>query len=280
MKTVFPFVVFLVLFFSFANGETIFVTIPPYASIVRSLAPEGVNVEALLDGNTDMHTFDLSLQKSRAVSLSKAWITVGEPFEERFVNVLKRSNPRFTSLDLRTCIDPILEGHKCCHTKEAHGAIDPHHWLSPKQMLKEVDGLAAFLVDLFPESKEAILQKHQALKEKLFALDQEVEQLLHPIKGKVVFVSHPAFGYLARDYGFKELGMQQEGKEPTAAKLKELIETARERKIMRIYSVKQHSLAGAAFLAKEVGAEVVVVDPMEEEYVLMIRKIASALGEK
>lgn len=274
MKASFFSLLLSTLFFS-AQAQ-VFVTIPPYVSLVEEILGKGASVNSVLDGNTDMHTFDLSLKKSHALASSSCWIFVGEPFEERFASVLKENNPSFTALDLRTCIDPIREGHgKCC--AHAHG-VDPHHWLSPKQMLTQVDCMGPVLSSLFPEKKEEIAKNCEELREKLRALDKEVEGFLLPIKGKTLFVSHPAFAYLARDYGFKQLGIEQEGKEPTANKLKQLIDVAKEQKVRFIYSVRQHSIASASFLAGEVGAKVIVLDPMEKEYFPMMRVIAKSLG--
>ena len=52
-------------------------------------------------------------------------------------------------------------------------------------------------------------------------------QLSAPKSAKAFMIYHPALSYFARDYGLHQISIEEGGKEPSPAHLKELIETCR-----------------------------------------------------
>jgi zinc transport system substrate-binding protein len=87
-------------------------------------------------------------------------------------------------------------------------------------------------------------------------------------------VFHPAWGYFAHAYGLKQVPVEIEGKAPKPAQLKQHIEHAKKKGIKVIFAQPQFSAKSAALVAREIGGEVVLADPLEEDWLANLRAIA------
>ena len=58
---------------------------------------------------------------------------------------------------------------------------------------------------------------------------------MEPLKGKEVFVFHPAFGYLLDEYGLKQVPIETMGKSPGPRHLALLVHEARQRGVKVIF---------------------------------------------
>jgi zinc transport system substrate-binding protein len=92
-------------------------------------------------------------------------------------------------------------------------------------------------------------------------------------------VFHPAWGYLARDYGIEQIAIQGEGKEPTSQQIAQLIEKARQDNITVIFVSPQFSQKSAEVINSEIGGKVVAVDPLAENYIENMKKVVDAFRE-
>jgi zinc transport system substrate-binding protein len=87
-------------------------------------------------------------------------------------------------------------------------------------------------------------------------------------------VFHPSWGYFAQAYGLKQIPIEIEGKEPKPAQLRELIERARQDGIQFIFVQPQFSAKSARVIAGEIGAQVVIADPLAEDWTANLRTVA------
>ena len=101
-----------------------------------------------------------------------------------------------------------------------------------------------------------------------------MRQIVSNKKASTLLVSHPAFGYFCRDYGFKQLSIEVEGKDPTPKRLHDLMQLAKKEQIAKVYAEPQYSDKGAQLISKEIGARVVVVDPYREDVVANLMHLA------
>jgi len=102
------------------------------------------------------------------------------------------------------------------------------------------------------------------------------------LKGTVshtFIVYHPAWGYFARDYGLRQLGIEQEGKEPKAAYMSRLINEARLQNIKVIFVSPEFDSRNAEAIAHEIGGRVVIIDTLAGDYLDNMREVASAFKE-
>jgi zinc transport system substrate-binding protein len=90
-------------------------------------------------------------------------------------------------------------------------------------------------------------------------------------------IFHPTLGYLARDYGLEQVAVEWEGKEPSAARIKELIDMAREKNLRYIFVQKGFDDKNARAIAADTGAELVTIDPLMENWPESVMSIVNAL---
>ncbi|HEX6972242.1 MAG TPA: zinc ABC transporter substrate-binding protein, partial [Limnochordia bacterium] len=105
----------------------------------------------------------------------------------------------------------------------------------------------------------------QAYAARLEALHAAYQRGLAACERRVFIASHAAFGYLARDYGLRQItaaGLSPE-QEPTPRELAALAEEARELGVQYVFSERLVSPRLAQTLASEIGAGVLVLDPLE-----------------
>ncbi|MCD4816700.1 MAG: zinc ABC transporter substrate-binding protein, partial [Methanosarcinales archaeon] len=92
-------------------------------------------------------------------------------------------------------------------------------------------------------------------------------------------VFHPSWGYFARDYNLTMIAVEVEGKEPSASDLEHLIETAKMNNIRVIFVQPQFSTKSAEVIAKEIGGNVVPVDPLAKDYITNLRKVSNTIAQ-
>ncbi|MNJ29303.1 High-affinity zinc uptake system binding-protein ZnuA precursor [compost metagenome] len=147
----------------------------------------------------------------------------------------------------------------------SHGGLDPHVWLSPALAIKEVRNIEAGLSQAAPEHIEQFKQHADAYVAKLEALDQEFRDTLTTAKRKDFITQHAAFGYLAREYGLRQVpiaGLSPD-LEPSAAKMAEIVKFARENKVKTIFFETLVSSKVAETISKEIGAKAAVLHTLE-----------------
>ena len=87
-------------------------------------------------------------------------------------------------------------------------------------------------------------------------------------------VFHPSWGYFADAYGLEQIPIEMEGKEPKPSQLRRLIEFARERGIKVIFVQPQTSTKNAETIARAIGGQVIVADPLAEDWIGNLRQQA------
>jgi zinc transport system substrate-binding protein len=90
-------------------------------------------------------------------------------------------------------------------------------------------------------------------------------------------IYHPNLAYLARDYGLREVPVEFEGKEPPPSRLKELIDLALAKNIRSIFVQREYDSRNAKAIAREIGAGVVVIDPLSGNWMEATTDIIEAL---
>ena len=156
------------------------------------------------------------------------------------------------------------EAHADEHADE-HGALDgdPHVWLNPLNMSAIGDEIASRLTEL--QSGGPFTAGAQALTAAMDSLNAEWAQGTAECRSRDLVVSHEAFGYLAEQYDFAQIGIAglSPDAEPSPARLAEVADLVRERGITTIYYETLVDPAVAETLAAETGATTAILDPLE-----------------
>jgi len=155
-----------------------------------------------------------------------------------------------------------------------HGGLDPHIWLSPPLVLKQAQTILAALQEVDPAHRSIYQSNFEDFSSKIADLDAELRSIFAGKQGFQFIVLHPSWGYFAHTYGLEQIPVEIEGKNPKAARLKKLIEFARKKDIKVIFVQPQFSAKSAELLAGEIGGQVVVADPLAEDWANNLRVVA------
>lgn len=273
------FVLLALSFFSFAYSQekpTALVSIAPYKYFVERIADGTVKVDLIVPTGVSEHTFEPTARALVNASKASVWFRMGEPFEDRVLQSIQRYNPHMRIFDLRDEVDLIIpEEHAGC----IHASCeDPHIWLSPKEAIKQAKTVYNGLSETFPANREIYHKNFIAFKDDLEKLDRTIDELLKPVKIKTIMVSHPAYAYLARDYGLKQLSIEFEGREPSPKQLTQVLQTARNLGIKKVFVQPQHIGKGARLVARELNAQVIEINPLAENYMENLANIAKSIA--
>lgn len=268
---------------SWATQQTtprVLVSIAPYRTLVERIAGDKVEVQVMVPPGASAHTYDPSPKQMMRAGEADLWFTLGESFEEKARKAMETYNPNLRIIDLREGI-PLLQSH-CTHSHSDNckEGADPHLWLSPKVAREQVRLITNALSARYPESTATFQSNAAALDKDLQALDAKIQEITKNAPQRTLMVSHPAYGYFARDYGFRQLPIEFEGKDPSPKQLGRLFEEAKNQKIHKIYVQPQHSAKGARLIAQQIGAEVVVLDPYREDYFAFMEEAAQAFANQ
>ena len=160
------------------------------------------------------------------------------------------------------------------HHEHDHSGVDRHVWFSLKGLEKIAFNAKEALIKKDKSSKEFYENNYLAFVKELKALDKKIVKV---IKKDKFIVFHPSFGYFAKDYDLVQIPIEIDGKEPKPAELIELISISKEYKIDQIIVEPQFSQKSARVIAKEINAKLIEVNPLSENILIEIEKLANSL---
>jgi zinc transport system substrate-binding protein len=145
------------------------------------------------------------------------------------------------------------------------GGKDPHLWLDPTRLATLADAVAKRLATIDPDRAADYSGRATALRADLGRLDREYADGLKSCQRRELVVSHAAFGYLADRYDLEQIGLSglSPENEPSPRRLAEVTEEAREHKATTIFFETLVSPKVAETIAREIGADTAVLDPLE-----------------
>ncbi len=155
------------------------------------------------------------------------------------------------------------EGHDE-HEHEA-GATDPHFWLDPVRYRAVARAIADRFIEADPAHRHDYQKRARAFERKLTGLDRAFRDGLRHCTRDELVTSHSAFGYLAQRYHLQQVGITglSPDAEPDPAQLAAVARYVRAHDVTTIYSETLVSPKSAETVARETGATVKVLDPIE-----------------
>ena len=154
------------------------------------------------------------------------------------------------------------------------GTPDPHVWLAPAPVKIQAGHILKALSEADPKNSLSYVAGYEAFLKELDTLDGEMKALFSGRKGENFMVFHPSWGYFAEAYGLEQVPVEVEGKEPKAAQLQSLIRRARKEGVKVVFVQPQFSVKSAEMIAREIGGQVVRVDPLAENWDANLREVA------
>ena len=228
----------------------------PLQFAAERVGGEHVEVTSLTKPGTEPH--DLELTPKAVASLADSRAVVYLAGFQPAVDDAVRSQAGDAALDVTPAADLSVLA------TDSDGS-DPHFWLDPVRLASVATLLGVEFGERDPENAAEYRANAQALVTELTRLDDEFRTGLARCESKELVTGHTAFGYLAQRYGLGQQGIAgvSPDSEPDAAALRELSERVREAGVTTVYAETLVSPALAETVARETGATVAVLDPLE-----------------
>ena len=161
-----------------------------------------------------------------------------------------------------------------------HGGPDPHYWMAPSAAIIMAQNIHDFLIELNPASEAKYDANLAAVNRKISEVDSLVRLAMGHDPQSTVMIFHPALAYMGRDYGFGQVSFEDEGKSPSPARMKELIDLARDKEIKSIFIQAEYDVRNAESLSRETGAKLVIINPMNRNWPEAVIEVARAIGSR
>ncbi len=257
-----------------------FVSILPQAYFLERVGGQHVNVEALVGKGQSPATYEPSPQQMARLSSARVYFAIGVPFEKNLLKKIRQSQKKLVIVETQKgVVYRYLEGHR--HEDDAKGGgerhqgiPDPHIWMDPSLVKVQAANIRDALCELDPANAKDYSRNLQVFVSDLDRADKRIRAALEPVKGKNMYVFHPAFGYFADRYGLRQVPIEIEGKEPGGKQLSGIIDKAKKDGVRVIFVQPQFSRKSAESIARSIGGVVVPIDPLARDYLTNLNRIA------
>lgn len=266
--------------------RTISVTIEPQRYFAEKIAGDLFQIYCVTPAGQSPETYDPTPQQMVQISQSQAYFRIGEiGFEQAWMKNLQSQNPDMAVFDLSEGMELIKNEEEAHEEGEAHhhhhhGSVDPHIWTSISGARVIAQNTYQALVKLDPENQETYQAGYQRLLEEIDSTEAEMKPLLQPLAGTAFIIYHPTLTYFAREFGLQQLCIELDGKEPSPAQLKQLLETATQSGAKVVFVQQEFDQKNAELIAKETGCRLVTINPLSYNWHDEMIRLATILAGK
>lgn len=270
-----------------ADSETdkpiITVTLEPQRYFTEAIAGDKFTVVSMVPKGSSPESYDPVPQQLVALGKSKAYLRIGYiGFEQAWMDKLTDNAPHIQVFDTSQGIDLILgHNHTEQETHEHFHAVEPHLWNSATNACLIAQNTYNALCKLDKANQPYYLARYDSLCRRIQHTDSLVRaQLEQPGAAKAFMIYHPALSYFARDYGLTQISIEENGKEPSPAHLKELIDLCREKQVHVIFVQPEFDKRNAETIARQTGTKVIPINPLNYDWEAEMMNVAQALAGK
>lgn len=240
------------------------VSIPPQAYLIERMTGGRVNVKTMVGSGRSPEEFQPLPQQLAAIDGARYYFAVGLPFEQAWLAKLAEAHP-----DTEIISIPL---------GELAGGDDPHYWTSPRNAIRLAEAAHDPLMSLLPGGREVFANQYQALIDELEILDARIQTLMAEQTRRRFLVYHPAWSHFASRYGLEQVAYEQDGKQPGARYLTDLLALCRANAVHSIFVQPQSPPGQVRRFAAELGATQVLIDPLQYDYTKNLWDVAQKIA--
>lgn len=247
-----------------AEPISVFVSIPPQKYFVEQIAGAHAKAAVMVAPGDSPETYEPKPRQLAQLAAARIYFEIGVPFERAWMARLRAANPAMTVVDTASVI--------------ARRDDDPHIWTNPAFVKAMASHMRDAFVRLDPQHAEDYERNYGRFAGDLDALDADIRAQLSPYRGRAFVVFHAAWGYFADAYELRQITLQPEGKEAGPRALAQAVSEAKALGCRVVFVQPQFSRRSAEMVAQEIGGRVDVLDPLAEDYVQNMRRMAAAIA--
>lgn len=253
------------------NGDrlSVAVTVAPLAGLVDRVAAGIADVTVMIPPGASPVSYEPSLSKVRAASSADLYVSVGHPAFAWEITWLAGLLERGGAA--------VISGADGCDVLPD----DPHVWLSLPCARSIAERIAQAVQHARPDAAESVAASLEDLLAEMDWMRAAADSLLGPRRGGSFIVLHPAWGYLARDYGLRQMAILEHGSgDAGPGDLGAIVEQARNSGLVEIIVQPQFSAEAALLVADELDGQTVALDPLGRDWSSGFNRAIQVLTEQ
>jgi len=257
-------------------------TVYPVYEFTRQVGGDKVDVVMLIPPGAEPHDWEPTAKEIAQIKSAKLFLYHGaglEPVGKLLTKEILGDTP---ATEISKGIELLTEAagpadeededhHEHARNQEKsqpdshHQHIDAHVWLDPVYAQQEVNNIAEALAKLDPQNREYYVKNAERFSKELAQLDQDYKAALATAARRDIITSHAAFGYLAKRYNLKQVAIMglSPDSEPTPDRMARVVDFCREHNVNYIFFETLVSPKLSETIAKETGAGLLVLNPIE-----------------
>ena len=241
----------------------------PMYDFAQKIGGEYVSVNDMVPAGTEPHDWEPAAKDIAALENADVFVYSGAGLEYWAEDILQTlQNEALVTVEASKGITLLTAEEEGAHEEDDghdHGEYDPHVWLDPMKAKEEMANIRDAFSEADPAHAAEYAANYETYAEKLDALDTEYRETLAKCSKKEIVVSHEAFGYLCGAYDITQMGIEglMPDSEPDPARMAEITDFVRAHEVRVIFSEELVSEKVAQTIAKETGAEVETLNPLE-----------------
>ncbi len=224
--------------------------------LTQQIARETIDMTCLIEAGEDPHSYQPKPSDRQAIETAQLILYGGYDFETAIVRLIEATQNSASKIAVseEAVPNPIMGVHhhheeeehhhdeeeEHHHDEEEEMNADPHVWHNVSHTIAMVEVLRQHLSEISPENASMYDRNAAALTEELEQLKTWIEAQIStiPENQRVVVTSHEALQYYGDAYGLEIEGVLETfttESQPSAARLRELVEEVKETGIPTIF---------------------------------------------
>lgn len=252
---------------------TITVTIEPLRFFTEKIGGNKFDVVTMVPNGASPETYEPTAQQMAALTKSQLYIKAGNlGFERTWSERLKNNAAHLITVNSSEGINQL---------KDNDGGIsDPHTWTSPTNAIHIAHNIYRALVRIDAKDSAYFRDNLDSLTMQIIQLDNIITAKTASAKSKSFIIYHPSLTYFANEYGLEQLVIEENGREPSAASLARLIDTAKKKNVKLMFLQKEFSNRNISTITNATGVKTVEINPLSYDWEGELLKIANAICTK
>lgn len=244
-----------------ANGNPekldVVATTTQLGDFVRNVGGEAVEVDQILQPNTDPHDYEPRPSDVEGAAGAELVFASGDGLDAWVDQVVSDSGSDAEVVDLGATAPVRLAGES---SGDEATEYDPHWWHDPRNAEAAVRQIERTLVAADPSNKAAFRRNADAYLSELKALDRGIAKCIDsvPAARRKLVTDHDAFSYFANRYGIEVVGAvipsQTTQAQASAKDLSELARTLEAENVKAVFPESSLSPKVAEAIARQTGA--------------------------
>ncbi|MBN2698060.1 MAG: zinc ABC transporter substrate-binding protein [Bacteroidales bacterium] len=248
------------------------VSILPETYFVEKIAGNLVRVSVLIPPGASPATYEPTASQLKDLGRSDCYIKIGHlGFELSWMDRIRSVNPEMSVVDLSEGIELIVG------KGGLHAGVDPHIWLSARNAKIMAENILRAMQVLLPGQTDILARNYHDFLTEIEHLNDTITTILEGLENRSFMTYHPSLSYYARDYDLRQYPLEIDGKSPSSAYLKDLADIGENEGIEILFLQMQLDQHNAEVLAKEIGAEIIQINPLDPDWYHQMIYITNAL---